>query len=135
MIHLKKISPTFTTVITTADVYDKDQYENGLIVAKRGTVMEFQKVLYVGDTVKNIKEGDLVHIDPIRYAVFYQDPNSVKANGAVKSYNIPQLVINGERCFKITQADIDFIVDEWDEAEEPEPTSIISLKDDLILKA
>lgn len=135
MIHLKKISPTFTTVITTADVYDKDQYENGLIVAKKGTVMEFQKVLYVGDTVKNIKEGDLVHIDPIRYAVFYQDPNSVKANGAVKSYNIPQLVINGERCFKITQADIDFVVDEWDEAEEPEPSSIISLKNDLILKA
>ena len=135
MIHLKKISPTFTTVITTANVYDKDQYENSLIVAKRGTVMEFQKVLYVGDTVKNIKEGDLVHIDPIRYAVFYQDPNSVKANGAVKSYNIPQLVINGERCFKITQADVDFIVNEWDEAEEPEPTSILSLKDDLILKA
>lgn len=135
MIHIKKISPTFTTVITTADVYDKDQYENGLIVAKRGTVKEFQKVLYVGDTVKNIKEGDLVHIDPIRYAVFYQDPNSVKANGAVKSYNIPQLVINGVRCFKITQADVDFIVDDWDEAEEPESASIISLKDDLILKA
>ena len=69
MLVIHKIKPKFNYLVTTMDVYDKDIKENGVIVNQKGTLKEWQKVIAVGPMVKDIQEGDLVVIDPTRYAV------------------------------------------------------------------
>lgn len=125
---LKKITPLFTTVITTADRIEEDQYKNGVIKEQKGSMNPYQKVIAVGDCVKNIKEGDIVCINPIRYAVLKHDVNSIKNDGTIKSYNVPNIEIAGKIYLKLQQQDIDYIVDEW----EDEKSNVFSLKDSII---
>lgn len=127
---IKKIKPLFTTVITTMNRFEKDIYKNGMIVNREGEVDMFQEVLEVGDCVKGIKKGDLVHIDPIRYGILKHDVNSIKNDGTVKSYNIPTITICDKPCFKLQQSDIDYVVEEWEN--ENEDNKVLSLKDSII---
>lgn len=78
MLHITKVKPLFTSIVTTADKFDKDEYENGLIIAKEGDLKIWQKVIAVGSSVRDIKVGDLVMVDVSHYAVKKYDPNSVK---------------------------------------------------------
>jgi hypothetical protein len=93
---------------------------NGVIGLKNleGTVMEYQKVIAIGNTVRDVKVGDIVHINPIRYAQFKNIPGSIKegiqeTNPVVK-YNIPTIELDGVECLKLDAADIDYIVDEYE---------------------
>lgn len=118
---VKKITPRFTTVITTMERYPKSSViTNGVIGLKNleGTVMEYQKVIAIGNTVRDVKVGDIVHINPIRYAQFKNIPGSIKdgiqeTNPVVK-YNIPTIELDGVECLKLDAADIDYIVDEYE---------------------
>ena len=78
MINIKKIKPMFNGIITTMDKYDDDTKVNGVIVKASGALMEFQKVIAVGAAVKCMKEGDLVCIDPKRYAVMKHQDGSMR---------------------------------------------------------
>ena len=118
---VKKITPRFTTVITTMERYPKSSViTNGVIGLKNleGTVMDYQKVIAIGNTVRDVKVGDIVHINPIRYAQFKNIPGSIKdgiqeTNPVVK-YNIPTIELDGVECLKLDAADIDYIVDEYE---------------------
>ena len=66
---LKKIKPLFTSVVTTMDKYEDDVIVNGLVNQTAGTLKEYQKVIAIGSSVRDIKVGDLVSINPSRYAV------------------------------------------------------------------
>lgn len=69
---LKKIKPLFTSIVTTMDIYDAPVVnEIGLIdtTKKEGSIKEYQRVIEVGDAVREFKPGDLVCINPARYAV------------------------------------------------------------------
>ena len=118
---VKKITPRFTTVITTMERYPKSSViTNGVIGLKNleGTVMEYQKVIAIGNTVRDVKVGDIVHINPIRYAQFKNIPGSIKegiqeTNPIVK-YNIPTIELDDVECLKLDAADIDYIVDEYE---------------------
>lgn len=129
MINVKKIRPLFNLVVTTCDVYEKDEMENGVIVNQKGTVKEHQRVVNVGDCVKGINVGDLVHIDPIRYGKPKHDMNSLKSDDVIINYNIPIIKLNGIKHFKLTQADIDYVVEEYTDSTE---SSVISLKDSIL---
>ena len=71
MRKLIKVKPMFNRVITTMDTYEEDQYNGNLLdtTKQKGSLKEYQKVLSVGTTVRDIKVGDLVCINPTRFAV------------------------------------------------------------------
>ena len=110
MINIKKIKPMFNGIITTMDKYDDDTKVNGLIVKSSGTLMEFQKVIAVGTAVKCMKEGDLVCIDPKRYAVMKHQDGSMKdgviTDNPIVDYNFNIVNINGETYLYLYDSDV-----------------------------
>ena len=80
MLNIKEIKPIGSQVLVTENIYGYDD-ENaaGIIINKKGDIKDFQQVVAVGDDVKFVKPGDWVKINFYKYAVFKEDPNSVKA--------------------------------------------------------
>lgn len=125
MIRLKKVRPLFNSIITTMDVYEEDQYIGSVIDTSRskGTMKEYQKVIAVGDTVKSIKVGDVVLINPKRYAIMKHNEGSLK-NGVVTDnpvigYQFDTIMIDGKECLHLFDSDISYIIDDWEEEAPP----------------
>lgn len=78
MLHIKKIKPLFTSVVTTADKFEKDMTSGGLIIAKKGDLKVWQKVIAIGSSVRDINVGDMVMINVDHYAVKKYDKNSLQ---------------------------------------------------------
>ena len=70
MLKVKKIRPMFTSLITTMDKYEQDVKIGGLIdtTKQQGGLKEYQKVLAIGSSVKDVKVGDIVCVNPARFA-------------------------------------------------------------------
>lgn len=99
MLHVTEIKPLFNHVLTTADKFDKDMVQSGVIVANKGDLKLWQKVVAVGSTVRDIKVGDMVMIIPDHFAVKKYNKNSVQNdldNNPVLSYNFPFETIDDE---------------------------------------
>lgn len=77
MLHIKKIKPMFTNIITTGDRFEKDFTQGGLIVAKKGDLKVWQEVIAIGDMVKGINVGDKVMINIANYAVKRYSKDSI----------------------------------------------------------
>ena len=118
---LKKIRPLYTQVITTAYKYEENQHKGKLIDASKmaGTLKEYQEVVAVGDLVRNIKVGDLVAIDPMRYAQKKHQEGSLKdgviTDNPVVRFNIPMIELDGKDCLLLQDRDIKFIIEDWEE--------------------
>ena len=78
MLHIKKIKPLFTSIITTGDKFEKDIIEGGIIVANKGDLKLWQTVIAVGSSVRDIAVGDKVMINPAAYVVRKYDKNSIQ---------------------------------------------------------
>ena len=78
MLHIKKIKPLFTTVITTGEKFEKDMIDGNLIIAKAGDLKMWQKVVAIGSTVRDIEVGDMVMINADHYLVKKYDKNSIQ---------------------------------------------------------
>jgi len=132
--NIKKIKPLFSQVLVTKDVYTADETTGSLITKASGTVKEDQRVIAVGEFVKCVKEGDLVHIDPRRYAVKKYQEDSVKADlmtNQTIGYDIPQVMIDGRNYLLIEDRDIKYVIEEF---EEDKPDSgLIRPNTDIIL--
>ena len=126
MIVLKKIKPMFTSLITTAEKYGEVKTLGGIIDnTKSDTLKEYQRVLAVGDDVRTIKVGDLVCVNPANYAVKKYSKDSTREAmtehyNQVVAYNFNFIEIGDELCLRLRDSDIDFIVEEYDEVEDPE---------------
>lgn len=129
---LKKIKPLFNGIITTMNVYEEDQYVGSMIDTSRtkGTMKEYQTVLAVGDAVKSVKEGDIVCINPKRYAVMKHQEGSLRdgviTDNPVIGYKFNIIQIDGKDCLRIFDSDIDFIIQ--DMSEDPTPAIIVEEK-------
>ena len=118
---LKKIRPLYTRIITTMDTYVEDQVSSpsGIVDVtklKRG-IKEYQKVLAVGTSVTKVKAGDYVCINPDRYAVRKFRGDSIKNDileNQVTKYNFNVVNLDGQDCLMLDEADIEFIIDEYD---------------------
>ncbi len=136
MLIVKKIKPMFTALVTTMDVYEEDGKIGNIIdvTKKAGTVKEYQKVLAVGDSVRGIKVGDLVSINPNRFAIKKHKDGSLKdgiiSDNPVIEYRFDIVVIDNKPCLLLQDRDIEFVVEEWEETED---TSIIHPNKDIIL--
>lgn len=120
-INIKKIKPLYTAVVTTMDKYEEDEYNGSLIdsTKTKGTLKEYQKVIAVGDLVKNIQVGDLVCINPSRYAVKKHKEGSLKdgvvTDNPVITYNFNVVELNGVPHLLLSDRDIEFVVEDYDE--------------------
>ena len=119
VINVKKVRALFNNVITTAEKYEEDVIQNGLVVIPKGDLKEFQKVVAVGPSARGISEGDLVKIKLDRHMVKRHKPGSI-AEGVVEDNPVidvllPKVVINGEECLALSDIDIDYVVEDYDE--------------------
>lgn len=135
MLKIKKIKPMFNRILVTSDKYDKDIKQGGVVTITAGTLKEYQKVISVGSTVRDIKEGDLVLINPTRYAVRKHNEGSLKngvvTDNPVTSYNFNLVDVDGKICILLYDQDIDYVIEEYEEA--TEPSSLIMPDNKLIV--
>ena len=137
MIKIKKIKPMFTAILTTMDTYEDDVTCNSIIVKTKGTIKEYQKVVAVGDTVRSVKVGDLVCINPKRYAVVKHQEGSLQdgviSDNPVVSYNFNFIDVNGTICILLYDQDVDYVIQEYEETEDKVSNLILPEEKKLIL--
>lgn len=120
----------FTALITTMDKYEQDMTTGGLInlTKMQGGLKEYQTVLAVGGSVRDIKVGDLVCVNPTRFAVKKHQAGSLKdgvvTDNPVTTYNFDVVEMDGKQCLLLQDRDIDFIIEKWEEIPD-NPSSII----------
>ena len=127
MINIKKVKPMFNAIITTMNRYEDDDSSDTLIKNTSGSLKEYQTVVAVGGSVRDIKVGDMVQIDPSRYAQKQHKEDSLKngivSDNPVMSYNFKTILIDGEQCLLLYDSDISYIIEEYEEVNEPSTTS------------
>lgn len=123
-INIKSVKPMFTHILTTKDEYT----EAGLIAGtgiidasklKQG-VKEYQKVVSIGSGVHSVKPGDLVAINPKRYAIMKYKKTDTKEmmeeyHNMPVDYAFPTIEVNGKELLYLDEADVDFIIDDYEE--------------------
>lgn len=140
MLKVKKIKPLFTSIITTMEKYEEDvRTASGLIdtTKQQGGLKEYQTVLAVGDSVRTIKVGDLVCVNPTRFAVKKHQAGSLKdgivTDNPVVTYNFDVVEMDGKQCLLLQDRDIDFVIEEYEEVPDPIPSTIIQPEKKLII--
>lgn len=131
MKKLIKVKPMFNRIITTMDTYEEDQY-NGVILdttKQKGSLKEYQTVLAIGTSVRDINEGDIVCIDPTRYMVTKHRDRSLQANiigdDIAIGYKFNTIKLDDKECLMLFDQDISFIVEKYEEVEDPTGPLII----------
>lgn len=117
-------------LVTTKDEYTEDDVKKGELMIKTvGSLKEYQKVVAVGPMVRGIQVGDLVCINPRRYAQYKHKPGSLKdgviTDNPVVSYNFNVIELDHISHLLLTDQDIDFVIEEWNDEKEPEKSNII----------
>lgn len=139
MKNLISITPMFNRIVTTMDTYESDQFTNGLIDKSRskGSLKEYQTVISVGTTVRDIKVGDIVCINPTRYMITKHNDKSLK-NGVIGDsvsvgYKFNTIKLDNKECLMLYDQDIDFIINESEDVDDSGPKIIQPEKPDIIL--
>lgn len=139
MLKVKKIKPLFTSLITTMDKYEQDKITDGGLIdtsKQQGTLKEYQTVLAVGDSVRNIKVGDLVCVNPARFAVRKHEKGSMRdgiiTDNPVVGYNFDIVEMDGKNCLLLQDRDIEFIIEDYEEVPDPIPSPLIQPDNTLV---
>lgn len=134
MIQIKKIKPMFNAIVTTMDKYEDDVTYSGIITKNRtkGAIKEYQKVVAIGTSVRDIKEGDLVKINPSRYIVRKYPEGSMK-DGVIShneeiGYQFNIIEIDGVEHLYLRDNDIDYVITEYEEIKEEKSDILIPKK-------
>lgn len=131
MLNIKKIKPLNNQVITTAEEYEKDVTKGTIIDSKhlKGTLKEYQKVIAVGPFVRNMQVGDIVMINPKRFAKMKHQPGSLKDNvitdNPVIKYEFPIIELDHIPHLLLQDNDIDFVIEDFEEIESTSTTNIV----------
>lgn len=140
MIKIKKIKPMFNSLITTMDKYEHDMTTKGGLIdttKQEGTLKEYQKVVAVGDSVRNIKVGDLVCINPIRYARKKHQEGSLKdgiiTDNPVVDYNFNVVDLDDIPHLLLQDCDISFIIEDFEDIPDPKPSKLYKPKNKIIV--
>lgn len=140
MLKVKKIKPMFTSLITTMNKYEHDVVTDGGLIdisRKQGSLKEYQEVLAVGTSVRDIKVGDLVWINPTRFGVKKHREGSLKdgviTDNPIITYNFDIVEMDNKQCLLLQDRDIDFIIEEYEETPDPTSSPLIKPESKLIL--
>ena len=130
---MKKVRPMFNNIVTTADKYEEDQMAGGLIVVPAGNIKEYQKVVAVGGSVRDIKVGDLVKVKFDRYMKMRHKKGSLQdgviADNTAIEVVLPMILINNIEHLSLNDIDVEYVVEEYDET----ASSIIAPDNKIIL--
>lgn len=126
MLHITKVKPLFTSIITTGDRFEKDMTEGGLIIANKGDLKLWQTVVAVGSSVRDVNVGDKVMVNLDNYVVRKYDKNSIQNdldNNKILTYNLKWLTLDNEdgtqqECLLLNDRDIQYVF-EGEEKDEP----------------
>lgn len=117
---IKKIKPMFTGLVTTADKYVESADSSELITdikKLKRCLNEYQTVIAVGSSVRDIKVGDVVCINPSRYEQKKYSGNELKEGileNTVVGYNFNIIEIDGKDYLLLDQSDISFVIEEYE---------------------
>lgn len=132
MLKVKKIKPMFTSLITTMDKYEEEiKTADGLVDTTKqvGGLKEYQKVLAIGDSVRGIKVGDLVCVNPSRFAVRKHQAGSLKdgivSDNPITTYNFDVVEMDEKQCLLLQDRDIDFIIEDYEVIPDPIPSAVL----------
>lgn len=135
----------FTNIVTTMNLYEEDAtLASGLLDTRKqkGALKEYQTVIAVGNAVRDIFPGDVVCINPIRYAQYKHDKSSLKdlaSSNPITGYNFNVVEIDGEDCLLLHDQDIRYVVEEYEEVPDPvlntpaAPSKLIHPNTDIII--
>lgn len=117
--NIKKIKPMFSTIVCTMDRYEEDTNSEIIDTTKQdGSIKDYQTVLAVGEFVKGVKVGDLVSINPSRFAVKQHQAGSLKdgivTDNPIIKYNFDIITLDNKPCLLIQDRDIDFVIEEYE---------------------
>lgn len=137
MLHIKKVKPLFTNIITTGEKFSEDMIDGGIIIARKGDLKLWQKVIAVGSAVRDINVGDMVMINVEHFIVKKYDKNSIQNdldNNPTIGYHFNWVTIddeNGEpqECLLLNDRDIQYVF----EGEERDDIIQLSGKKSLII--
>lgn len=130
MLNIKKIRPMANYLVTTKEEYTEEDIKDSILITKlKGSLKEYQKVVAVGPVVRGIKEGDMVCINPKRYAKYKHNPGSLKdgviTDNPVISYNFNIVELDHVPHLLLTDQDVDFVIEEYEEEKEKEKAFIV----------
>ena len=130
MLNIKDIKPMYTSLLVTADKYTSDQLSGVLLDASKleGRYKEYQKVVRIGSSVREVKEGDLVLINPTRYIKRKYSDNSLREDfveNPITSIDIPVVTMNNVDYFMIDERDVEYIIVDSEEVPDQKPSTII----------
>ena len=132
MIKVKKVRPMANYMLVTKDVYTSKDFEGTIQAKVDGSIKEYQKVIAVGPMVRNIKEGDMIWINPSRYFKLEYKEGSIKNDiqemKKAPRYEIPTFEVDGIQYLMLTDQDVYFVIDEFEE-EKPESGLILPKKE------
>lgn len=114
MFKIKAIKPCFNGILVTCNKYPSDYRVGGIIdSSKANSVKEYQTVVAVGPMVRGIEVGDVVFINPKRYAVKKHREGTLKdgviTDNPIIGYNFTVLEIEGKPHLYIQDGDIDYV--------------------------
>ena len=138
MLQIKSIRPVYTKLLTTANRYDKSQKNGVLLDAKKleGRYKEYQTVVKVGSSVREVKEGEIVLIDPSRYMKRKYNDNSLREDfveNPIIEINMPTVTMDGQDYFMIDERDIAYIIEDSEEIPDDNPNNLILPKEKKII--
>lgn len=117
MLNIKKIRPMANYMLVTKEEYDGKETDGGIVIPK-GNLKEYQKVVAVGPMVRSIQVGDLVCVNPKRYAVYKYKGDSLKGDiegmQKIMSYNFNVVKMDGVNYLLITDQDVDFVIEDFE---------------------
>lgn len=122
---LKKVTPTFTKILTTSHRYTEQECmdSHGLLMPQKlGLVKDIQTVVAVGGSCRFVKVGDKVGLTFNRYGRPIQKKDTLKNSvdeyyNAEMVYDINSLVINGETLLFLDEGDIEYVIEDMEEVE------------------
>ena len=127
----------FNNILTTMEKYEEDVMSMGIITKKQGGLKEYQRVVEVGSSVRDVKEGDLVCINPKRFAARKHQDGSLKdgviTDNPITTYNFDVIELDGVQYLLLQDRDIDFIITESEEVPEPVTSEIIKPSNKVIV--
>ena len=125
MLVIKKIQPMYTKILTTMCKYEEDEMTAGGLIDStktQGILKEYQTVVAVGNSVRNVKVGDLVCVNPERYAVKKHEAGSLKdgviTDNPVIKYNFNIMELEGVPHLLLDENDVSFIITDYEEVKE-----------------
>lgn len=126
MLKIKDITPVYTAILTTCERYTEPEKvgDSNIIDPAKAKIMvkEYQRVIKVGNLVRLVKPGDVIAINPMKYAKFkhaYQQ-NSLRNDTEqfkkeIAGFDFPIIEVADQERMLLNENDILYIINDFED--------------------